>query len=483
MAADPMALMLAGAAAVYFALGEKTDAIVLLVALVPVLGVDVTLEARSRTALRKLAAAVAPRVHVIRDGVENEIATRDLVVGDLMLVAEGGVVHADAVLRTASNLSLDESQLSGEAEPIAKTAAPRDLDSTRAPEASRVYAGSRVLAGHGWAEVLATGARSRYGNIARMVTETEASATPLQKKTARLARWLVASAAIVSIALFALWIWRGVPPARAMLYAISVAMSAVSEEFVLVLTLFLSLGAWRLSRIGVLVRRLASVETLGSTTVICLDKTGTLTAGDYALTTHLPFGGRLSEGELLEAAVLACEPHPADSMERTIVEHCAEHQVDVDAIHRRWELVYDHPFDPIGKHMSHVWRTRDRAARCDRIVAKGALEGVLEHCAPSDAERSFALEENARLAAQGMRVLAVAGRETTPGQPALTGKRVEDERNLRLYGLLGFQDPMRPGVPAAVAECQAAGIKLKLITGDHALTAHAIADAAGLAHE
>lgn len=482
--ADPMALMLAAAAAVYFALGETTDAVVLLVALVPVLGVDVILEARSRTALSKLASAVAPRVRVIRDGVEVEIATRDLVPGDIMLVAEGSVVHADATLKTAANLSVDEAQLTGEAEPVAKTPAPNGLDSTSSPADSRVYAGSRVLAGHGWAEVIATGERSRFGNIARLVAETEEPATPLQKKTARLARWLIASAAIVSSALFVLWIARGVPASRAMLYAISVAMSAVSEEFVLVLTLFLSLGAWRLSRIGVLVRRLASVETLGATTVICLDKTGTLTAGDYALTTHLPFHSRLSETELLEAAVLACEPNPADSMERTIVAHCAEHQVDVDAIHARWKLVYDHAFDPIGKHMSHVWRARDhRPNQSDRIVAKGALEGVLEHCALTTEERARASEENAQLAAQGMRVLAVAGRETAAGQPQLSGNRIEDEQNLRLYGLLGFQDPMRPAVPAAVAECQAAGIRLKLITGDHALTAHAIADAAGLAHE
>ncbi|HUO04956.1 MAG TPA: cation-transporting P-type ATPase [Candidatus Binataceae bacterium] len=482
--ADPMALMLAAAVAVYFALGETTDAVVLLIALVPVLGVDVILEARSRRALKQLAMAVAPRARVIRDGAEIEIATDDIVPGDILLIVEGGMVHADGVLRTASHLSVDESQLTGEAEPSDKQSIEGDADISRAPGNCRVYAGSRVISGHGYAEIVATGDRSQFGNLARLVAEAEARPTPLQRKTARLARWLAGVAIVVSAGLFVLWIARGAAPASALLYSISLAMSAVSEEFLLVLTLFLSLGAWRLSRLGVLVRRLASVETLGATTVICLDKTGTLTAGEFGLAIHIPLNDSFSEDELLEAAALACEPDPADSMERAIVAHCASHKVDVGALHERWELVYDHPFELAGKHMSHVWRSRGgNDPRRDRIVVKGALEGVLEHCATSRAEIENVKTENERLAGNAMRVLAVAGRETKLGEPSLSGVRTEDERNLRLYGLLGFEDPMRPEVPSAVAECQAAGIRLKLITGDHALTAHAVCDAAGLAHQ
>jgi Ca2+-transporting ATPase len=182
---------------------------------------------------------------------------------------------------------------------------------------------------------------------------------------------------------------------------------------------------------------------------------------------------------LLEAAALACEPKAQDSMERTIVAHCAEHGVDVDGLHAQWKLVHDYDFDPIGKHMSHVWKRADGGA--GRIVAKGALEGILEHCALDAAAREQAHRANEELAGQGMRVLAVAGRTTDGG--GFSGVRDQDESRLRLYGLLGFQDPVRPDVPAAVAECQRAGLHLKLITGDHALTAHAIADATGLAHE
>ncbi len=369
------------------------------------------------------------------------------------------------------------------------------------PENSRFYAGSLVVAGHGLGEVTATGERTRYGDIGRLVAQADTEPTPLQRKTARLVRWLVGGAAIVSVAVFAITLWQGKSPSQAFLYAITIAMSAVSEEFLLVISLFLSIGAWRLSRLGVLVRRLASVETLGSTTVICLDKTGTLTAGSYALQEHLPVRDDVPNPALLEAAALACEPRAADSLERAIIDHCRRHQVNVDELHSRWQLVHDYSFDMVGKHMSHVWVRTGSAEGDGRqacIVAKGALEGILEHCAIAPAEFRRAQAANAEMAAQGMRVLAVAGRFVPGAGPdsrvrahgrsdfpaaGFTGVREEDERDLVLYGLLGFHDPLRREVPAAVAQCQAAGIRLKLITGDHALTAHAIAEAAGILHE
>jgi len=477
--ADPMALMLAAAAAVYFALGQRTEATVLLVAIAPVLAVDVILEARSRLALKKLAGAVAPRARAVRDGQPCEVPTEDLVPGDLMLLGEGGIVHADAVVRRAANLALDESQLTGESEPVAKIPCPAACEASAAPAESRIFAGSRVVAGHGAAEIAATGEATRYGNIARLVGEAELRSTPLQRSTGRMVRWVVVAALALSAALFALSIWRGASPAQAFLYSISLAMSAVGEEFLLVLTMFLSLGAWRLARGGVLARRLASVETLGATTVICLDKTGTLTRGEFSLQEHRPFSPQVSEARLLEAAVLACELNAVDSMERAIFAHCAEHGIDPDALHARWRLIRDHPFDPIGKHMSHVWRYGDGR---ERVVAKGALEGVLEHCEATPADRERILRMHSELASRGMRVLAVAMREASAEGSGIARSRSEDETALRLCGLLGFQDPLRPEVPAAIAECESAGIRLKLITGDHVLTAHAVADASGMAH-
>lgn len=480
--ADPMALMLGAGAAVYFALGETTDAIVLLAAIVPVLAVDVILGARSRAALRSLAQTFAPTARVIRDGRETDIATEDLVPGDALLLREGDVVHADAAVIATQNLALDESQLTGEAEPVVKRELGGRADASAPHSAdSVVYAGSRVVEGHALTEVTATGAATRYGQIARLVAEVGGRPTPLERRTARIVRWMVAAALGLAAALFVLRYLEGAGVGAAFLSAVSLAMSAVGEEFLLVLTLFLSVGAWRLARRGVLVKKLASVETLGSTTVICLDKTGTLTRGDFVLEAHVPLTSDLSDDELLEAAALACEPNAADMMERKILAHCVEHGIDVPALHARWNLEYDYQFDPVGKHMSHVWRERAGDNPHERIVAKGALEGILEHCALGDGERERAEAAHAELAERGMRVLAVAARTEAAG--IFNGTRQSDERGMRLLGLLGFRDPMRPEVPAAIADCQRAGIRLKLVTGDHAMTAHAIADASGLAHD
>jgi Ca2+-transporting ATPase len=506
--ADPMALMLGVAGIVYLAMGQRREGIVLLAALVPVLSVDVLLEARSRRALKRLAVAVAAKAVVIRERNQIEVPTADIVPGDLLVIREGDVLHADGIVRWSANLALDESQLTGEAELQEKAPHSGAADSA-VPERSRFYAGSLVAEGHGFGEVTATGERTRFGNIARLVSEADTQPTPLQRKTGRLVRGLVGMAVIASVAIFFLRLLQGAPARLAFLYAITLAMSAVSEELILVFSLFLSIGALRLSRIGVLVRRLASVETLGSTTVICLDKTGTLTTGGHALKVHLPLRDGAGDRALLEAAALACEPHAADSLERAIVAHCHDHQVEVDELHLRWQLIHDYPFDVIGKHMSHVWIRSDVAGDGDRgacIVAKGALEGVLEHCTLTPAEIRRAQAANAEMAGQGMRVLAVAGRfaagvapdggargsrgdECNPEEKdsllaaGFTGIREQDERGFTLYGLLGFQDPLRSEVPAAVAECQSAGIRLKLITGDHALTAHAIAEAAGIIHQ
>jgi Ca2+-transporting ATPase len=474
--ADPQALMLAAGSIIYFALDDSRDAIILALALIPVLAVDVALEARSRRALAKLASAVAPRTRLIRDGVEREVETESVVPGDLLVLREGCGVHGDGIVIEAANLALDESQLTGEAEPQPKRPhVGATLDA--AVDAERFFAGSIVIAGHGLGLVAETGPRTRYGQIGRQVAESRPHATPLQRAIATVVRRFALGAAGVVALVMALELARGASWSVALISAVSLAMSAAPEEFPLVFTLFLALGAWRLARRGVLVRQLASVETLGSTSVMCVDKTGTLTHGKFTLEHHRVLADGGTEDELLECAALACELNPADPLERAIVDHCSQHGIDVAALHRRWSLVHDYDFDPLGKHMSHVWRSDDGR---ERIVAKGALEGVLEH-ASSSAEAIARAESVVReLAARGVRVLAVAERRFAHGTRA-TGVRAADERDLALVGLVGFHDPLRKEVPDAIAECRRAGIAIKLITGDHALTAHAIASAAGIA--
>jgi P-type Ca2+ transporter type 2C len=471
--ADPMAVMLVASAAVYLALGQSRDAYVLLAALVPVLGVDVLLEARSHAALQKLGGQVAHRARVVRDGREVDIPTEYIVPGDLLLLTEGEVAHADGVVRTASHLSMDESLLTGESEPQSKQPCSSAVPSS---DEARFWAGSLVLAGNGRGEVTATGSRTRFGEAAMLVAAVRDQSTPLQARVGRIFRSLGFVAVGLALFVGGVALFRGEGWGRATLSAVSLAMAAIPEEFPLVLTIFLSLGALRLTRHGVLVRRLASVETLGSTTVLCVDKTGTLTFGKFALEAHEPLGPNVSESALLEAAALACEIRAEDPLDKAIVTHCAEHGVDVESLHRNWTLAYDHDFDPAGRHMSHVWNRRGGGGA--RIVAKGALEGVLEHCSATEAERLAANTLQQRLADQGMRVLAVAGRDDT--QAPLDGRRDLDEQGLKLLGLLGFRDPIRPEVPDAIAGLQNAGVLVKMITGDHAFTAHAVAQATGI---
>jgi len=472
---DPMALMLLAASGIYVALGDTRDGMVMLVALLPVMGVDVFLEARSRAALKKLARSVAPRARVIRDGGEILVDTASLVPGDLLALREGEFVQADGVVRACANLAIDESSLTGESEPQLKRASAAG-DGGTAPEQSLFYAGSTVVAGQGEGEVVTTGRATRFGEIARLVGAADASQTPLQKRVGRLVTKLAIAAGFVAVAIVLLGLYRGLSWGQALLGGISVAMSAAPEEFPLVFTLYLSVGAWRLSKQGVLVRRLASVETLGSTTVVCTDKTGTLTRGQFVLDRVIALGA--SERELIEAAVLACEAPPSDPLEKAIVAYASAHGVDAGRLATDWRLVRDHDFDPTGKHMSHVWSSAVAPARL-LVVAKGALEGILEHAAGGVTARAEIEAAHGQLASQGIRVLAVASRSTD--QPR-GSSRADDERDLTVLGLLGFLDPVRAEVPGAVRECQAAGVRIKIVTGDHALTAHAIADSAGVQH-
>jgi Ca2+-transporting ATPase len=471
---DPMAVMLAGAAIIYLLLGETRDAVVMAVALVPVLGVDVLLEARSRAALDKLARASAPLVDVVRDGQIEAIAIERVVPGDLLVLGEGHTVAADGVVQWEANLSIDESSLTGESEPQVKRTS---SDLRNPPPDATFFAGSVVVSGHAFGRVTATGAATQYGRIAALVADTAPSLSPMQRRTATLVKRLSIVALVVAAGLCALGLARGELWTTALIGAISVAMAAMPEEFLLVLTMFLSVGAWRLSTRGMLVRRLASVETLGSTTVICTDKTGTLTRGEFRVTDHVELDPSCSEEQLLEAAVLACERHPADAMERAIAQYAEARGVSPAAVASHWTLVRDYDFDAIGKHMSHVWRESDGHRYA--VAAKGAVEGILAHSRIDPAMRNSVVEANSRLAERGLRVLAVAIRHTDH----LGSSREDDERDLRVCGLVGFQDPIRPEVPAAVDECQRAGVRIKMITGDHALTAHAVADAAGILHE
>ena len=478
--ADPMVVLLLIAGATYVALGDRVDAILVTVALVPIALVSLVLEARSERALERLRQLTAPTVMVWRDGVLQTIAAEEVVPGDLISVHEGDVIAADGTFVGGTQLMTDESALTGESQPVDKV-----VDGEE-PAQRTLLAGTTVLSGSGTIRVTATGKRTQYGEIGTLVASLEPTPTPLERAIRRLVLQFGAIAAVFCVAVTGMEFGRGSGWAAALIAGVSLAIAAIPEEFPMVYTLYLSLGAWRLTRGKALVRRLAGVETLGSTTVICADKTGTLTLGQLDLVQgvaadgeDVDMGGASSPSlsaaarALLEAAVAACEPTPFDPLEQAILQTAATHGIDVARIHRG-TLLQDYPFDPVHKYMSHVWR-EDGATR---VYAKGSQEGILAHSAASDEVRQRMTDAALRLAAAGMRVIAVAGGTLPDGST----DRDRDETALRLLGVLGFSDPLRPGVVEALQECRQAGIRVIMITGDHPVTAHAVADALDLPH-
>jgi Ca2+-transporting ATPase len=460
---DPMSVLLVIASATYLALGDGVDAAVTLAALLPIAAVTVVLELRAEHALASLRRLAAPVARIIRDGTEQVIPALEVVPGDTLVVREGDVIAADARLVAGSELVVDESTLTGESLPVTKTSADGGAE---------LFAGTTVLAGRGTAQVTMTGRATRYGAIGQLVADAEQPSTPLQALIRRLVVQLSIVAGVFCIAVIGLELWRGQSFASALIAGVSLAMAAIPEEFPMVFALYLGLGAWRLARDRALVRRLVGVETLGATSVICTDKTGTLTLGAIEVAALWTVPG-VADRDLLRAAVLASEPRPYDPLDQAIVRAAVARGIPVDELHGA-ELVRDHTFDTVSRYLSHVWRHEGMLS----AHAKGALEGILGRGVTAGPVRADALAANQRFAERGMRVIAVASSTSVREN----GARADDEAALALIGLVAFADPVRPGVAEALAECRAAGVRVIVVTGDHPVTARAVAESLGLAH-
>ncbi|MHB9144657.1 MAG: cation-translocating P-type ATPase [Symbiobacteriia bacterium] len=467
---EPMFLLLLAAAGLYFLLGNAGEAATMLVFVLFVTGITIFQEWRTERALQALKDLSAPRATVIRDGEAQTIPSREVVPGDLLLLAEGERIAADADILQCSDLQVDESILTGESEAVWKvpvaTAEPWRRD--------RVYAGTMALQGKALTHVIATGAQTEYGQIGKSLAELESRPTPLQVKTRR----LVAGMGWLGLALFGgvvlLSAWRGHSWLESFVAGIALAMAMIPEEFPVVLTVFLALGAARLARRHALMRRVPSVETLGAATVLCVDKTGTLTQNRMTVRALVPAAG-VQERDLARLAVLASETDPYDPMEQAIYAMAGHHGLDAPALHREAALLHEYSFHSDTKRMAHLWQVGEEVL----LAAKGSPETLLPLCTLDPAAREHALHHAEVMAARGLRVLALAAARgiTTPFAPDLSDYRLE------FAGLLGLADPPREGAADAVAECRRAGIRVVMISGDHAATARAIGREVGLNHE
>ena len=456
---EPMFLLLVAGALIYLVLGDVREAAVLAASIVVVVTITVVQERRSESALEALRDLSSPRALVVRDGVPQRIAGAEVVRGDLMILAEGDRVPADARLTAANELMVDESLLTGESLPVEKQ------------RGAPVYSGTLVVKGQGRAEVTAIGTRTEFGRIGASLAALDIEKTRLQRDTARIVK-AVAAAGLAACVLLALYYgatrgdWLG-----GILAGITLAMAALPEEIPVVLTVFLALGAWRIARHGVLTRRMPAIETLGSATVLCVDKTGTLTENRMAVADTIAPGG--DTARTLMAAALACEIEPFDPMERAILAAGGE---AARALRGSWTLERDYPMTPGFLAVCHAWRS---PAGERRAAIKGAPEAVLALCRLDEAAIASATFEVERAAGRGLRLLAVAeARWDGPQWPA-------DPREYPFawLGFVALADPLREGVPEAIALCRGAGVRVVMITGDYPGTALAIARQAGIAAE
>ena len=468
VAREPMFLLLAAAASIYLVLGDLREALVLAASVVVVLAITVVQQRKTERALEALRDLSSPRATVIRDGAAHRIAGTEVVREDLLLLAEGDRVPADARLVAVNDFIVDESLLTGESLPVEKWPAADAAD-----RSGRVYSGTLVVKGQARAVVSATGPRTDFGRIGASLASLETERTLLQRETARVVRWIAGAAFALCVAVALLYFALRGDALAAVLAGLTLAMAILPEEFPVVLTVFLALGAWRIGRHGVLTRHMPAVEMLGAATVLCVDKTGTLTENRMALAETRPAPGA-TDALLLEAAALACELEPFDPMDRAILAAAASAAPYAAELRSVWRLERDYPLTLEFRAMCHAWRSPSGDAR---IVIKGAPETVLALCELEESVQRRALADAASAADRGLRLLAVASTQWRDAQWPESPQAVR----FSFLGFVALSDPVRASVPAAVAECRRAGIRVVMITGDYPGTARAIAQQAGLA--
>ena len=479
--AEPMFALLLGAGVIYLLLGDHLEAVLLLIFASLSVAIAVVQEARSERVLEALRDLTSPRALVIRDGQRQRIAGREVVRGDLLAVSEGDRVAADATLIEAHDLQIDESLLTGESVPVRKRGGLGTEEGMHpgGDDSPHVYSGTLVVRGQGLAIVRSTGPRSEIGRIGQTLQAIETAPANLSRQTAALVRAAAAVGLVCCLLVILLFgLLRG-SWLDALLAGIALGMSMLPEEFPLVLTVFMVMGAWRMSQARVLTRRAAAIETLGEATVLCTDKTGTLTENRMAVavlqaTASPPAALRGSEvpahlHDLVHIAALASASSaydPMDQATQSLAKAIGTGTTDGN-------LVKVYGVQPDRLAFIQAWQ--HSADGPLQIAAKGAPEAIARLCRLDDAPRLQLLRDADQLAAGGMRVLAVAA-------ASATGEAPEDPAayDFHLLGLLGLADQLRASVPAAVAQCRAAGIRVVMITGDYPVTARAIAQRAGL---
>ncbi|HYB29100.1 MAG TPA: HAD-IC family P-type ATPase [Solirubrobacteraceae bacterium] len=458
--AEPLQLLLIVVAVLSAIFGELRDAIAIFSVIVLVRAVEAISEVRAKRALQALRDLSAPNALVRRAGVAVAAPVGALVVGDVVLVEAGSVVPADARVVEANGLATDESRLTGEPVAAAKGSEPVDADAPLAERSSVLHAGTAVVAGAGEGVVVALGDETEIGRLGRLVAQAKEPPTPLQRTMTELARAALIAAVSACVLVPLLGVLRGQPPRQMLLDGLTLAFATIPEELPILVTVLVALGGLRLAQQGVLLRRLRAAESVGALTVLLADKTGTLTENRLLI--------ERIDGAREHVLAVATAAHGAaaaqDPVDRALLEAAGE-LASSDRLAR-------YPFDPVRRRESAVWRDPDGAW----VAVKGAPEAVLEVCALSETERTSVLARVARLADDGLRIIAVAERRVA----SVPRDAADAEAELEFVGLAAFRDPLRAGVGDAVAELAHAGVRTIVVSGDHPETVAAAAREAGV---
>ena len=504
---DPIFLLLVGGGIVYWILGDLQEALILIGFVFFITGISLYQEGKTEHALEALRDLSSPRALVIRDGERKRIAGREVVRGDFIVLAEGDRVSADAIVLSCSNLSTDESLLTGESLPVRKVTAVGNVEMARpgGDELPFVYSGTLVVQGQGIAQVKAIGAQTEMGKIGKALQKIKPETTPLQQEMNRLVSRLFGIALSLCVAIVVIYGFTTRDWLKGVLAGITLAMAILPNEFPVVVTIFLALGAWRISQNHVLARRASAVETVGSATVLCVDKTGTLTLNQMAVQQLLAYnqaenpqpydlGLHSSEAlpeavhQLVEFCILASQRDPFDPMEKAFKELGDRYLAHTEHLHSDWKLLREYPLSPHLLAMSHVWESADD--KLYEVAAKGAPEAIADLCHFTPQQQQIMAAQVSAMASQGLRVLGVAKASLVgapppflPPHPSLNPNHLPEKQHdfpFEFIGLVGLSDPVRPTVAAAIQECHTAGIRVVMITGDYPETAQTIARQVGL---
>jgi len=483
---EPMFILLVACGSLYLVLGNLQEGIMLLCFVFVIMGIEFFQEKKTEKALDALKDMASPRALVIRDGVETRIAGVEVVTGDLIILQEGDRVPADATVIQSVNLLADESLLTGESVSVRKSDWDEKLEITQpgGDDLPFVYSGSMIVQGNGIARVTSIGVNTEIGKIGKALGDIKEEPTRLKKEMGTLVKRVTIIAAILCVLVVVGFTLTRGNLINGFLAGITLAMAVLPEEFPVILTVFMALGAWRMSKKKVLTRNPTAIETLGSATVLCTDKTGTLTQNKMTVTqlyngkdfTDVEKGKLLHEDfhEIMEFGILSSQINPFDAMEKAITEMGNMQLKGTEHIHKTWEMIKEYPLSKELLAMSRVFS--EKSTKEKSIATKGAPEAIFELCHLELKEKKRLSEAVQELASNGLRVLGVAkSKISTKGLPD-----IQHDFKFDFIGLIGLSDPIRSNVKKAVNECHKAGIRVIMITGDYPVTAQHIAMEIGL---